>query len=219
MFQIIRESKYEHIEKFVLYGERHCGTKFLQQSLECFNIRSTQYFGHKHWFGFADLNKIQFEMHTMFICIVRNPYSWISAFFDMPHRVIHRNRQPLESFMLSEWQSINMDKSEILQDRDMNNPSKRYANIFEMRSTKINYMINVLPNYARNFIFLKYEDLTNNYINVMKLIQNKFNLTQHGNFPISHPVVNRRLETRYKQIIDSNLNWSIENAIGYNNIY
>lgn len=219
MFQIIRESKYEHIEQFVLYGERHCGTKFLQQSLECFNIRSTQYFGHKHWFGFANPNKIKFEMHTMFICIVRNPYSWISAFFDMPHHVIHKNRQPLENFMLSEWQSIDKNKSEILQDRNMNDTSKRYRNIFEMRSAKIHYMINIIPHYARNFVFLRYEDLTNNYLNIMALIQNKFNLTQYKNLPESHPVINRKLDIKYKQIIDTNLNWSIENSIGYNNIY
>lgn len=219
MFQLIRESKTEHIERFVIYGERHSGTKFLEQSMSCFNILPTQFFGHKHWFGFADPNKIKFEMHTLFICIVRNPYSWITAFFDMPHQVIHKNRQPLEHFMLAEWQSINSNKSEILQDRNMNDISQRYKNIFEMRSTKINYMLSILPQCARNFVFLRYEDLANNYMNIMNIFREKFYLKQINQLPNPHPVYNRRLEPKHKSIIDANLNWSIENTIGYNNIY
>jgi hypothetical protein len=215
MLQIIRQCKYEHIEKFVLYGERHCGTKFLEQSLDCFNLESTHFFGHKHWFGFSNNEKIEFEMNTLFICVVRNAYSWIPAFFDLPHQVLHKNRLSLESFMLCEWQSINPDRTEILQDRNMHDKSKRYKNIFEMRASKINYMINILPNYAKNYMFIRYEDLTQNYSNIMGLIKKKFNLVQYKSFPTAVPVINRVLHDNHKKIIDENLNWQLENCIGY----
>ena len=52
MIQIYRDSHF--IEKFSIYGERHTGTKFLEESIQStFNIDITSFFGFKHWMGFT----------------------------------------------------------------------------------------------------------------------------------------------------------------------
>ena len=120
MLQIIRQSKSEHIEKFALYGERHSGTKFLQQSLECFDIKSTGFFGNKHWFGFVSDAKIEYAYHTLFVCIVRNPVQWIAAYYNNPFNISQNNRN-WNNFLNEEWYSIDYAKREILKDRNINN--------------------------------------------------------------------------------------------------
>ena len=97
MFQILRTCKYEHIENFQIYGERSSGTKFLQKSLSTFDITNTEFFGHKHFMGFAKPEKIEYTMHTIFICIVRNPYDWLLSFFNYCHHVPHK-KDSFDSF-------------------------------------------------------------------------------------------------------------------------
>lgn len=215
MFQILRACKYEHIEKFVVYGERHSGTTFLESSLRCFNMSQTGFFGHKHWMGFAKPEKIEYTMHIMFVCIVRNPYEWITAFFDLPHHIPLYKRTSLKSFMLDEWYSVNSAQQEILEDRNMLDPIQRYKNIFEMRDIKNQYMINVLPNLARNFVFVKYEDLFYNYNNIMYTIQNKFHLKLIQDLPKPTQIIKRNLTPECIEIVNQNINWKTENSIGY----
>lgn len=216
MLQILQTCKYEHIEKFVVYGERHCGTNFLVNSLKCFNLQQTEFFGHKHWLGFAKPEKIQHEMHTVFACIARNPYDWISAFYELPHHIPKKKYINIFEFITSEWYSVGFDHQEILQDRNFSyNPPIRYKNIFEMRSTKNNYIINILPFLARNYIFLTYEDLISNYYNIMNIIKNRFKLKQEKNFPEPFKAKQRYLDNDIKTIIDNKIIWTIENQIGY----
>ena len=214
MFQLIQTCKYEHIEKFVVYGERHCGTKFLEASLKSFNINQTKFFGHKHWIGWAKSERLQFEMHTLFVCIVRDPYSWITAFFDLPHHVHLSNRMNLEKFMLNEWHSVNKDKSEILEDRNFIT-GQRYKNIFEMRQVKNQYMLETLSILVRNYVFLSYENLSLNYYNIMDILKHRFNLEQTKDFPVPNRVAYRDISSEHKKIINNNTYWSLENKMGY----
>lgn len=213
MFQIIRESKYEHIEKFVLYGERHCGTKFLQESLECYNVSHTGYFGGKHWMGFANPEKIQFTTHTMFICIIRDPYQWLAAFMNNAHHVPKHNRK-WTTFLTNEWYSINHNQTEIFHDRNFAT-NHRYKNIFEMRNTKNIYMFYDLPKLCKNYVFLTYENLLTNHIHIMNIIQNKFNLVQTKELPKPREPIIRSLPSQHMQYINSQLDWHIENCLGY----
>lgn len=217
MIQLIRTSRYERIDKFVLFGERHSGTKFLEQSLSCFGLESTQFFGHKHFFGFVDPSYILAEMHTMFVCIVRNPYQWILAMYELPHHVPHSKRSSLDNLTHGEWYSINANKSEIMQDRNFttNKPYDRYKNIFEMRTTKCRYMLETVPLFAKNYLFLTYETFTLNHKNIMNIIKRTFNLNQLKTFPESHHPTIRNIPENFRLKTNPQINWDIENQMGY----
>jgi len=215
MFQILRTCKYEHIENFVVYGERHSGTTFLESCLSCYDINQTGFFGHKHWMGFAKPEKIEYTHHILFACIVRNPYQWLMSFFDLPHHVPLYKRANFESFILDEWYSLNNSNQEILEDKNILDSQKRYKNIFEMRETKNIYMLSEISNLARNFIFLRYEDLCYNHENIMNTIQYRFRLKLKKELPKPKPIKYREIIPEYKSIIDDNLNWETENSMGY----
>lgn len=215
MLQLIRTSQYEHIEKFVIYGERHSGTKFLRDSFLSFNIEQTNFFGHKHWFGYASKNKIKYEMHTMFIGIVRNPYDWIAALNNLQHHIPKENR-PYKNLLHNEWYSIDSQNIEITQDRNFATKNKRrYKNIFELRETKLHYLIHTLSLLARNYVFLRYEDFVANHEHIMSLIESKFHLQKIKNPPSAYEPIKRDIPKDIKSIIDANINWKIENQIGY----
>ena len=216
MFQLIQTCKYEHIEKFVVYGERHCGTKFLEASLKSFNINQTKFFGHKHWIGWAKSERLQFEMHTLFVCIVRNPYEWITAFYSCPHHVPQHNRK-WESFLTNEWYSIdNQTKQEIKNDRNFTTVSgDRYKDIFEMRALKNKYLFETLPILVRNYVFIRYEDFVANHEHIMKIIETRFHLKQLKDLPKPNLKVERHLSSKNKSIIDLNTDWTVENKMGY----
>jgi hypothetical protein len=215
MIQIIRTCRYEHIEKFVVYGERHCGTKFLTDCLSSFDIQKTNFFGHKHWFGYASKNKIKYEMHTLFVCIVRNPYQWIAALNHLQHHIPKENK-PYKSLLTNEWYSVTPENKEIIHDRNfLTNNQRKYKNIFELRETKLYYLFNTLSFLARNYVFLTYENFTSNHDHIMSLIESKFNLQSTKRPPTPHEPVQRHLPPDIKSIIDNNINWNIENQIGY----
>ena len=48
---------------------------------------------------------------------------------------------------------------------------KRYKNIFELRHTKIKWLLEDLPKKVDNYIFIRYEDLIDNFENTMKKIE------------------------------------------------
>ena len=63
---------------------------------------------------------------------------------------------------------------------------ERYKNIFELRHTKIKYMVEDLPNRVKNYIFIRYEDLINDFENTMIKLKNKgLNVKQNINFPVN----------------------------------
>ena len=63
-----------------------------------------------------------------------------------------------------------------MQDRNYRN-GKRYKNIFEMRYYKNHYLINHQKK-VKNYLLIRYEDLKNNYDDILNFICNKFNLTK-----------------------------------------
>ena len=72
----------------------------------------------------------------------------------------------------------NIDK-EILEDRNMYTKC-RYQNIFELRHIKLRYLIEDLPKKVKNYIFIRYEDLIDNFEDTMFNIQ-KMGLKKNNN--------------------------------------
>lgn len=217
MFQLYADSHY--IEKFTIYGERHSGTNFLEQCIKSeFGLDITYFYGHKHFFGFNKPETIRYKNRgVLFFGIVRDPYNWLSAFYNAPHHVPQQNRFNFTSFLTNEWYSVKLNGDEILDDRNFNtqpNPI-RYKNIFELRKTKYEYLVDILPFVAQNYVLLRYEDFIRNHRKYLGIIQDRFRLKKIGNAPDAFVKRNIEVNDLEKSIIDSNLDWSVEETLGY----
>lgn len=216
MIQIYKDPHF--IEKFSIYGERHSGTNFLEQTIkQTFDIDSTYFFGHKHWMGFANSSKISYNRQILFLGIVRHPYDWIAGFYNMPHHIPKNNKRTLNNFLLNEWYSIDRDKKEILHDRNFNTKPDflRYKNIFELRSTKTRYLSETMPQIAKNYVLVTYEFLVNHHNRFIDLISDRFKLIKKKNPP--EPIFKSKvvLDSSIKNIIDSQIDWNLESIFGY----
>lgn len=204
------------IKKFTIYGERHSGTNFLESTIKkVYKIPSTWEYGFKHFPGFCNTNKLKTSSETLFLTITRNPYDWIGAMYKAPHNIAQENRTNIYSMISNEWISIhNKSQKEVMEDRDYTN-NERYKNIFEMRCCKLDYLINILPNYISNYIIITYENFLNNQDMILNLISTHFKLPILDTPP---PIIAKKpyvLEPSVEKIINENINWKLENVYGY----
>jgi hypothetical protein len=214
MIQIYKDPHYIH--KFAIYGERHSGTNFLEQTIkQTFHIDITHFFGGKHWMGFAEPNSIHYkDRGILFFGIVRHPYDWISGFFNMPHHVPRNNRNKIENFLLNEWYSVDSKNQEIMQDRNYET-QLRYKNIFELRKYKTKYLSETMPLIAQNYVLITYEFLVNYYDKFLNIISDRFKLLKRGtgSRPFYKPYA--ILDDHIKNIVNSHIDWSVESVFGY----
>lgn len=175
---------YIMIKKYTIYGERCSGTNYLLDIMNInFDAEITWDYGWKHFFGFQD-EKLQDSDDTLFICIVRNTVDWINSFYREKHHLPLKynttlsEEAKLDEFLNEEFWSINDDDGNIdisnekMEDRNIYT-GERYKNIFELRHTKIKWMLTDLPNKVKNHIFIRYEDLKYDFINTLLQIKNK----------------------------------------------
>ena len=158
-----------NITKYVIYGERCSGTNFLGDSINGnFNIKHTNDFAHKHFFGFNDYKNSD---NVLFICIVRNIVDWLNS--------LYRNKFHLQNITLDNFLSkeiISYQNDEIIKEDYNYITNEPYKNIYELRKIKCNFLLNVLPKNVKNYIFIRYEDLRDNFDETLNKIKNKFNL-------------------------------------------
>ena len=185
------------IEKFTIYGERCSGTNYLENLIKLnFDAQITWQYGWKHFFGFQD-EALKKSDDVLFVCIVRDLKSWINSFYRMKYHLPLLYMQNLSreesvhKFLNEEFFSFNDNNGnrditkEIMEDRNIYT-GKRYKNIFELRHTKIKYMVETLPFKVKNFLFIRYEDLTNNFENIMMQIRDKgLRVNNHIKFPLN----------------------------------
>ena len=227
-------------KSFVIYGERDSGTNYLETLLTgksyhlhhhvaAFDIPIlnsslcgqdyTNPYGAKHFFGYCDHNINNEGYSTIFIGIVRNRYDWIMGLSRTLHHIPPENHDII-GFLTNEWYSIDHDKksptygTEKYRDRDFDT-GLRYKNIFAMRSKKLRYLYHTMPTIAKNYEFIKYEDLCNDPWSIVTRWSKKYNLPL--NMPILQPIKKEpyHIEPEIKKIIDNNIDWEIENQIGY----
>jgi hypothetical protein len=223
------------IKNFTIYGERCSGTNFLkaiftgqsdgvgtsgQKHNGISDLEFVSDYGWKHWFGFSNEKIKQEGDETLFLCIVRDCYDWIYSLYTKKHHVPPINHT-INNFLLGEWYSIDHKKTsptygkENMGDRDMDT-QERYKNIFHLRSKKLNYLYNVMPTLAKNYYFLRYEDLCQYPDDVFLELSKKFDLKFKGTSDINtKPSIGHTIYDKYKKIIDENIDWDMENCIGY----
>ena len=185
-------------KKFTIYGERCSGTNYIENLISLnFDISITWEYGWKHFFGFQD-HKLKDSDDTLFICIIRNLPDWINSFYREKHHLpikyienISENEK-LDTFLNDEIFSVNDYEcnyktwnKENLEDRNIYT-KQRYKNIFELRHTKIKWMTEELPQKVKNYIFIRYEDLINDFENTLLKIKNKgLKVKENINFPVN----------------------------------
>lgn len=215
MLQICSQYR-SYIDKFVIYGERHSGTNLIEKIFnQKFGLTRTHFYGNKHWFGWTKPETISYkDKYTLFIGIVRNPYDWIMAMINLPHHVYPHRMANLESFLLNEWYSTDNLNREMTDDR---NPitKQRYHNIFDMRIFKYKYLNEIMPVVAPNYILLSYDMLVKNYYSYLNIISHRFHLKSIGDPPIPQNKYPYNIPNNIKHIIDTNVDWSLEESLGF----
>lgn len=201
------------ITKFTILGERCSGTNFLQKAItDNFDIDLTWEYGWKHFFGFSGYHNSD---DTLFIGIVKNPYDWLNSLFTTPHHLPDVIKSDPVSFLTHEWYSLQNDYiNELELDRNMHT-NQRYNNIFQMRSVKTNYLLNMHKN-VKNFVLITYENLKNNFGDTLASIQSKFNLSRKHGLYINLTTFNGKpVEKLDRSIINANLDMRVESLLGY----
>ena len=177
------------ITNYKILGERNSGTNYLEQLLHSnFNINRSNNFNSKHFFGFDRYSGIKDEIlnNTLFIGIVRDPFTWINSMYKSPYHLPESLKATQQGFLNNEWYSIFDDGTEIQHDRNIYNTEKRYKNIFELRKLKLKFLVEEMPKLVKNYILIRYEDLLFNLKQTMiKLL--KFNIIKKNikRFPIN----------------------------------
>ena len=186
------------LKKYTIYGERCSGTNYLENIINMnFDVNITWEYGWKHFFGFQD-DLLKKSDDSLFICIVRNLPDWINSFYREKHHLPlkYKNNniseeEKIDEFLNKEFWSFNDNNSnidmtkEIMQDRNIYT-GERYKNIFELRHTKIKWMVEDLPNKVKNCIFIRYEDLINDFDKTLLKIKNKgLEVKKNINFPLN----------------------------------
>ena len=185
------------LKKYTIYGERCSGTNYLENIIDInFDVKITWEYGWKHFFGFED-DKLKNSDDTLFICIVRNLPDWINSFYREKHHLplLYKNNmseeEKLEEFLNKEFWSFNNNnmnrdtKKELMHDRNIYT-GERYKNIFELRHTKIKWMLEDLPNKVKNCIFIRYEDLINDFDKTLLKIKDKgLEVKKNINYPLN----------------------------------
>jgi len=178
------------IQKITIYGERCSGTNYLEMLLakNFHDYKLTWEYGSKHFFGHQNL---QNSDDTLFICIVRNPVDWFNSLYRQKWHIANHLRLSIENFLNTEFYSYNdqssgsKDGTEIMEDRNIYT-GERYKNIFELRHTKLNFLYKDLSKLVKNYIFIKHEDLINNFEKTMIKIKNIGLIVKPSiNFPLN----------------------------------
>jgi hypothetical protein len=170
-------------QKITIYGERCSGTNYLEKiMLLNFNVEIIWKYGWKHFFGFSDMSNCD---DVLFIGIIRNLEDWINSLYREKYHLPLELTENIESFLNNSFYSIYEDGNEIFQDRNIET-KERYKNIFELRHIKNKFLVETMPSLVKNYCLITYDDLVNNFINVMNNLK-KYNLQIKNNieFPLN----------------------------------
>ena len=98
---------------------------------------------------------------------VRNVHDWINSLWRCKYHLPVEYKNNLNKLLNDEFYSIYELNSnqEIIDDRYIYNTERRYKNIFELRSSKIEFLLEYMPKFVSNFIFIKFADFKNNIKN------------------------------------------------------
>ena len=195
--------------------------------------------GWKHFFGTPENveSMKKAKEWCLAIAIVRNPIDFFVSFFKHPHHQTPERTKDFETFLMSEFYSIDLNtKEELIEDHNLNDFTKRYKNLFELRSVKLNYLHSAMPIITPNYVMVRLEDLKDDPERVLEEWKTKFHLCrvfdhyvvekkrvlpqsrQWYRFNLSEdlPKENYTIDDPHiKDIIRTHLNFESEALVGY----
>jgi hypothetical protein len=184
-----------NLQKVTIYGERCSGTNYLEQLLITnFDVEIVWSYGWKHFFGFDDLSKSD---DVLFIGIVRNITDWVNSLYREKHQLPQHLLKNVDSFLNNEFYSIDTvgKGNELMNDRNIKT-KERYKNIFELRHIKNEFLVETMPTLVKNYLLITYDDLIENFINVMNRIKNcNLKVKNYIEFPLN---IHYYKEDKYK---------------------
>lgn len=169
--------------------------------------------GYKHFFGFQEeaLRSNNYN-DTLFICIIRHPVDWINSLSRTSWHLPWTITENLDTFLSSEIYSVSdrpflkpsPSGKEIATDRNIYT-NNRYKNIFELRHTKIKWMVEDLPKKVKHCILIRYEDLLTDFNNTMvKIRDTGLRLKSDIDFPVNVSMYKDIKNKKYKKKTKSN---------------
>ena len=167
------ESYTSSLENFTIFGERCSGTNYLEQAIrKNFNLPITWKYGWKHWFG----NHVDYSDsdNTLFIAIYRNPFDWMNSLYHDQHHLEEKMKNK-DNFIKDPFFTFHNGELEMKNSINWKT-NKPFQNVFELRSAKLLYLLEVLPQKAKNVEIISYEYFKDNYHSVLKYLQKKYNL-------------------------------------------
>lgn len=217
------------IKKFTIYGERCSGTNYLENIIrKNFDAEITWDYGWKHFFGFND-EKLEDSDEVLFICIIRNISDWMNSFFREKHHLPLKYKshlsctEKMHEFLNEEFWSFNDNNrnrdtnKELMYDRNIYT-GERYKNIFELRHTKIKWMVEDLPKKVKNYIIIKHEDLIINFEDTLNKIKDKgLSIKSDINFPLNSKYYKKSNITIYQK--NKKIYFTKEQILGNKNIH
>jgi hypothetical protein len=189
--------------KFVtIYGERCSGTNYLEALLTTnYDVDISWKYGWKHFFGFRNLKNSD---DTLFIGIIRNPYDWINSLYRDKYHLPAINTSSVDSFLNNEFYSIMDDGGELMRDRNIYT-KERYKNIFDMRHTKNQFLIEDMPKLVKNYLLITHEALLYDFTNTMNKITSKgLNIKSNIEFPLN--IIHYKKQKRKLFVLNKNPN-------------
>ncbi len=221
------------INRFCILGERCTGTNYLQKLMETnFNLtEETHKYGWKHFFGFSNYENSD---DVLFIGIVRDPFQWLGSLNKKKHHLAPHLRQNMRVLLRAQFYSIYDEYGhgekfgkEVMQDRNMFT-GKRYKNVIELRNTKNKFLLDIMDKKVKNYILIRYEDLSTKTFEQLEIIRNKFDLKQKNNELINIIKHTKKKGTRWDENKDiykplphnfnfviKNIDLDLEHRLGY----
>ena len=172
------------MKKVTIYGERCSGTNYLEELLLLnFDIEICWSYGWKHFFGFNNLSDTD---DVLFIGIIRNLEDWINSLYREKHHLPSSLTATVDTYLTNTFYSLEIGTNdEIIQDRNMET-NEKYKNIFELRRIKNKFLIEKMPTLVKNYCLITYDDLTNNFIDIMnKLRDSGLKIKNDITFPLN----------------------------------
>jgi len=217
---------------FMVKGERCSGTTYLSNLLiHNLNIKVYKYQCWKH--GYLQLNSLddmayeQFNVPTIFI--FRDVFDWLRSFYLMPHHLegAYSGRWikniSFSEFLRREVKNFDDNNNERMLDKHpfhLRDPK----NMLELRKWKIEHWLNYRTT-GRPTYYLKYEDLRENPEKIIREINNLYfnvefqfrnwTLYKSNQQKIYQPKQYFNISDDDYQFILDNVDWDLENKIGY----
>lgn len=153
-----------YMRKITIYGERCSGTNYLEKLLLLnFDVEIIWDYGWKHFFGFNDLTGSD---DVLFIGIIRNLEDWLNSLYREKHHLPPDLTENIDTFLGNSFFSVDYSGNEFKFDVNIETKQK-YKNIFESRLVKNKFLIKTMPKIVKNYCLITYDDLCNDFINIM----------------------------------------------------